>query len=406
MWSHVEVAVAARSRLEEPAPRPAPGTALVERLTTERELDRIEPEWQRLADAAAGGIPFRTFEWQRAWWAHLRARGAKVRDSLSVLTVRAPSGELVAVAPFMRTDRPGTGPLRIRALEFFGADRNVTELRGALCAPGWDGAVMATLLSHLAASPDWDVVCWRGIRPGTAAHAVLSVCTDAHARPANPNYVLPLPRTWEEFRATRRRNIKESLRKCYNSLRRDGHAFTLDVARDEPAVAQALERFFTVHRARAALRDTVSHPDVFASAETRAFLADACGRLARRGMVRVFELRIGGAVVASRLGFALGDTLYLYFSGYDPAWRRYSVMTTTVAEAIRHAIADGFSWVNLSNSTDVAKTRWDPVRVEYLDFVQVAPGLRAHLASRAYDLVPVLRTVPALQFLRRRAAAS
>lgn len=382
--------------------RPRDLSVVLERVESEEALERLAPEWQRLAERATGGFPFRTFEWHRAWWTHLRARGARVRDTLAVIAARSARGELVGVAPFMHTERPARGPLRIRSLELLGADRNVTELRGMICAPGWDGAVAAALQGHLAArAGSWDVVCWRGLRVGSDAHAVVAAAHRVRIREANPNYVLPLPRTWEEFRASRRRNLKESLRKCYNSLRRDGHAFTLAVADDEAAVMPALERFFALHGARAALTGTVRHPDVFAAPRARAFLTDACGRLARRGIVRVFELRIGGAVVATRLGFVAGDTLHLYFSGYDPAWGRYSVMTTCVAEAVRWAIQQRLAYVNLSSSTDEAKLRWSPERVDLCDVVQVAPGLRAGLAGLAYEAAHLLRTTPGLQFLRR-----
>ena len=41
------------------------------------------------------------------------------------------------------------------------------------------------------------------------------------------------------------------------------------------------------------------------------------------GHLRLFELEIGGNIIASRLAFVLGPDLYLYFSGYDPSWRKY-----------------------------------------------------------------------------------
>jgi CelD/BcsL family acetyltransferase involved in cellulose biosynthesis len=113
---------------------------------------------------------------------------------------------------------------------------------------------------------------------------------------------------------------------------------------------------------------------------------------------------VGGEVVATRIGFAMGDTLYLYFSGSDPAWRKYSVMTTAVAEAFQRAIAEGFAAVNLSNGTDVSKTRWAPERIDYHDLVQVAPSRRARLAHGAYRLVTGPALARMLRFLRRPAA--
>lgn len=246
---------------------------------------------------------------------------------------------------------------------------------------------MQALLEHLEErSSEWDWIQWRGLRQDSEALRVLTAHPGVTLEGEIANYVLRLSGTWESFRSSRPRNIKESLRKCYNSLKRDGHAFSLEVATAPAEVRVAVERFLELHGARAELTGTVAHGNVFAAPNARAFLFDVCDRLAARNMVRIFQLRIAGKVVASRVGFALGDTLYLYFSGYDPAWAQYSVMTTTVAEAIRYALAQGFAQVNLSFGTDISKTRWEPEKLVYRGALQVSPqwsGQIAHLAYRA-----------------------
>jgi CelD/BcsL family acetyltransferase involved in cellulose biosynthesis len=98
--------------------------------------------------------------------------------------------------------------------------------------------------------------------------------------------------------------------------------------------------------------------------------------------LRVFELKVADRVVASRLGFLLGDELYLYFSGFDPAMARYSVMTTTVAETIKWAIAQGVRFVNLSPGTDVSKTRWSPTTYVTCNGVLVSPTRRGPVIWR------------------------
>jgi len=85
-----------------------------------------------------------------------------------------------------------------------------------------------------------------------------------------------------------------------------------------------------------------------------------------------------------RLGFVVGDSLYLYYSGFDPAWARYSVMTTTVAEAIKYAIGQGLRTVHLSPTRDISKTRWGPRQVDYGSAYEPKDRLRSRLAHRAY----------------------
>ncbi len=305
----------------------------------------------------------------------------RVRDSLFVLVFRA-AGELVAVAPMMITRRPALG---LRILDFIGAGTSVTELPGVLCDPRFETKVHQALLFHVTErASEWDWVCWRGMRAGSAAERVLLAHPDVRAVEEITDYLLPLARSWDVFKAERSRNVKEALRKCYNSLRRDRHAFTFEVATTPGDVAVALEHVFRLHRARAEMQDAVPHIDVFASPAARSFLVDLSARLAERGGIRVFQLRIGGEVVAAQIGFSTGSSLYLYYSGYDPRWSRYSVMTTTVAEAIRHAIGAGFELVNLSIGTDVSKTRWGPERITYRSAIQPSPSLRGRFAHLAY----------------------
>lgn len=362
------------------------GTLRVERIATVAELEALGDAWRSLHEAHGAGVPFCGFDWCSAWWAHLRADELAVRDALYVRAFREDSGRLVGVAPLMLTQRPSRGPLRVRAVEPFGADPNVTEIRTVLCDPAHEAQVYAALLADLRdRAGEWDWMSWPVVREGSPGDAAVSAERGVRPVGAYPNFVLPLPASWEEFKATRSRNVKESLRKCYNSLKRDGHAFTLEVATSPPDVRRAVERFLFLHRARAELGGTTTHANVFEAPAAARFLHDVCDRLAARGAVRVFGLRIGGEVVATRIGFVSGGSLYLYFSGFDPAWGKYSVMTTTVAEAMRHAIGEGLRSVNLSNGADISKTRWGPEAITYRELVQVSPSRRAAVAYRAYQ---------------------
>ena len=168
-------------------------------------------------------------------------------------------------------------------------------------------------------------------------------------------------------------------------LKRDGHAFEFRVRTRPEEMREALGHFFRLHSARSELTGTVDHLDVFALERSRTFLRDCMDQAAAAGEARVFQLEIKGQVVATRLAFALGDQLYLYFSGFDPDWKQYSVMTTTVAEAIRWAIDNKFATVNLSPGRDVSKTRWDPLEVPFREAYMPSESLRGALVHKAYS---------------------
>src|SRR5262249_34176454 len=142
------------------------------------------------------------------------------------------------------------------------------------------------------------------------------------------------------------RNVKDALQKAYGALKRDGHAFEFEVVREIEGMPAAVDRVLELHRRGGGAK--ARHAEAFEDIASQAFLTDVCTRLAARDAVRVFQLRVRGEVVATRLGFALGTTLYLYFSGHDASWSRYGVPTIVVAEALQYAFANGFDLVHLS----------------------------------------------------------
>jgi CelD/BcsL family acetyltransferase involved in cellulose biosynthesis len=200
------------------------------------------------------------------------------------------------------------------------------------------------------------------------------------------DFTLKLPKTWDELRAGLSRNMKEALRKCANALPRDGHDHKVDVISAPDEIRPALRQLIRLHALRAAADGGVLHPNVFAAQAARGFITEIVHELARRGEVRIFSLSVSGQPVAMRLGFVCASDLYLYYSGYDPAWGRYSVMTTVVAEAIKWAIQQGFDRVNLSTGSDPSKLRWRPEQLELLEGTQSSAKLRSQFALAAMEL--------------------
>jgi hypothetical protein len=119
----------------------------------------------------------------------------------------------------------------------------------------------------------------------------------------------------------------------------------------------------------------------------------------------VFLLAIRGEIVAARIAFQIRDSLYLYYSGFDRNWARYAVMTTTVAEIIKYAIASNLATINLSPGTDVSKTRWPVRRIALERAYEEHPRLRSRLAFAAYYRVASGK-MPAWASPLRRVVAS
>jgi CelD/BcsL family acetyltransferase involved in cellulose biosynthesis len=354
----------------------------IEVVTSLERLEALGPDYDQLYKVANVGLPFELHEWHIAWWKAFASNSLAIRDRLLFHVARNAAEGCVGIVPLVLTERPGYGPLRIGTLALIGTDQYITELKQPTIAPGFRSAVGGAVHRSLASDSRWDWAHWTGIDPDF--ERTVSGLGTVDPLPPSLDYVLDLTPTWEEFKSGLKRNIRESIRHCYNSLKRENMEPSLVVAKTPAEVRSWLDTFVRLHAARADLDDTVSHPDRFGSPMARGFLYDVCLKLAERDITRVFLLKIKGELVAARVGFEMNDTLYLYYSGFDPAWRKYSVMTTLVTEAVKYAIERKLKTVNLSAGTDVSKTRWGARAVPFTELLQLRSRARSQLASKAY----------------------
>jgi CelD/BcsL family acetyltransferase involved in cellulose biosynthesis len=322
--------------------------------------------------------------WLLPWWKTFGQQRALIRDSLRIEVVRR-AGEVVGILPFMLTERPSGGPLQARSLGLLGADEYLTEQRAPIYDPAFQGDVARAVAARLRADDRWDWIRWDGLDRESEFARVLEHELPLRWGRSETANVLALAPTWDDFRAGLKRNIKESLRHGYNSLKRDGLQPRLQVAETPADVASALPTFFRMHSARAQMSGGPAHPDRFSSPKAREFLVRACHALAERRLARVFTLEIDGRPVACRVAFVVPGCLYLYYSGFDPNFGKYGVMTTTVAEIIKYAIGQGIPRLHLSMGSDVSKSRWGGATSLIYEAVSVRQKWKARSAERFYE---------------------
>jgi CelD/BcsL family acetyltransferase involved in cellulose biosynthesis len=344
-------------------------------------LARLAADYDQLCGDVANRLPFALHDWHLTWCRHFLNRHPNIEDEPRFCILRNPAGRCVAILPLIQSRRR-LGPLRITSVNMLGADPAITEIPTPLVAAGYGALTVRATRDVCTNLGDWDWIQWSGL--GAELREALADGPHLSWRPPLSDFVLDLPATWEEFRSNLKRNIRESLRHGYNSLRREGHQCELEVIAHPAGIESGLNRFLELHRMRAELKNTVMHPDRFATKLCRGFLFEVCDRLAQRGITRLFALRIGREIVAMRIGFVVGGSLYLYYSGYDPGWARYGVMTTTMAEAIKYAIASGLTSVGLSPTWTLDKSRWGPRQIDYACAYETRDRLRSRVAHGAY----------------------
>jgi len=370
---------------------PANADMRVEVATSLSALQALQPDYEQVLRSTGNTLPFALHEWHMAWCRHFLESSRRIRTEPMIHAARTAEGRCVAIVPLILTRRT-VGFVQLGTLDLLGADPAITEIRTSLIVPGYETPAIRAIRRKVADVRSVDWLNW-GVLSDAHIGALLS-CAQLQFQQPLLDYVLDLPSSWEEFNAKLKRNIHESIRRCYNSLKRDGLTCELRIAQEPSEVKDALERFFTLHAMRAELQEAVAHRNHFSNARSRLFLHEVCAKLAARGMVRVFQLAIRGEIVALRIGFVVGDSLYLYYSGFDPRWSKYSVMTTTVVEAVKYAIGQRLNTINLSPSKDISKTRWGPREIALTQAVQIARSPLSRLAFAGFQRVKSGKPLP------------
>lgn len=283
-------------------------------------------EWTALLQAAGHHSVFATPEWAQTWW---RSFGGE--SELCLMTLREGS-QLTGIVPLFVEKENG------RSLARLVGGIDVTDYEDIIAAPGKAEAVWQQAMEHLRRQP-WDldlhnvpgnsptVAYFRGLATGDGYSVAIEredVCP----------VIDPLPADWDSYLESLNKRDRHELRRKHRRLLSDE-----DVAAEldwHPAdLKTAMEDFVRLHK--------LSSPDKdqFMTARMVAFFNDVATMCQDRGWLCLAFLSVQNVHVSAIMGFNYGDTLYLYNSGYDPAYEYLSSGLLLKALSIEHAIGEG-----------------------------------------------------------------
>lgn len=193
-------------------------------------------------------------------------------------------------------------------------------------------------------------------------------CSDPDPVPV-PHWRLDLPETFAELMARESGKRRKELRRYRRVLERE-HPERVTYRR----ISLPDEVPELCARADQLVRGTYQH------ALAVGFSGDAVtvGRLRRaaaRCALRAYLLEIDGVARSFWIGEVCGDTLYLHFTGFDSAYRKFEVGTVLLLVLLEDAVADGVRAVDYGFGDAFYKRRFDAHTWEEATVHIFAPGL-------------------------------
>jgi CelD/BcsL family acetyltransferase involved in cellulose biosynthesis len=303
--------------------------------TTERgTLASFADDWDRLADATPGASVFLGYTWHQTWWDHFGGDAEQI-----AIGVRD-SDRVIAIAPLMLRDRRITflGSTDLVDYHDFLADCDDHEgiaievLQALLAIPGWDSL-------HLESVPDWSPL----IEAMPAAGKRLGLEFDLIVEDVAPR--VSMTETWEEYVSALGKKDRHELRRKFRRLEAAGEVAHEELT-DPEEIRARMDDFCTLHRA------STSDKADFLTAEREAFFKDVAIKLAEDGATRLNFTRLDGEDIATSICFEVGNTRFVYNSGYNPELSQLSVGLMNHAFFIHECINDGIAYVDFLRGSE------------------------------------------------------
>jgi CelD/BcsL family acetyltransferase involved in cellulose biosynthesis len=284
----------------------------------------IEPAIEKLLLQREERLPFLHPAWLRTWL-------AEFGTECEPLFLASSNDDLRGVAALMRADD---------RITFIG-DANICDFMDFLVGPHDSDQAYADIWRQLCAEEWSELELWGLMESSPTRAAVSEFAREAGYKHSEEQEAvaprLALPGTWEDYLSSLNKKDRHELRRKIRRAFDSGAEVTFDCLSTQSEVVGAMDEFLELH--------TQSRQDKtdFMTPEMEQFFRRMASALSAEDLIRLFMLRVNGKPAAAVLCFDAGSHLYLYNSGYDPAYSGLSVGLVSKALCLRWAIENGKS---------------------------------------------------------------
>jgi CelD/BcsL family acetyltransferase involved in cellulose biosynthesis len=335
-----------------------------------RDFVTLEDEWRALWTGAADRSPFSCWEFASSWWRHFVTEGGhSATGEFRVLVARDERENTLGIAPMFVEHNLGV-PAFGTTLQPFGrsnAFETMTDEPMGVLDPLLAGRAVAVFSGHLrthARESNWDLAVSNTSAtvetfPLKAPPALRrqGSLVEVDRRLDGP-VSAELPASWEQYRRSLSKSMRDNIAYYPRRLRREVGPFSVQIARRPAEVAAATQDLIHLHRRRSEGALPTAHRSHLPGPRHVAFMSEVMERLAHAGLATVVTLSVGAQVVAAHAFLEAGNATWTYYSGFEPAWSKYSPLTILTAAYLEDAISHGVRQLHFSPGQTPWKARW------------------------------------------------
>jgi CelD/BcsL family acetyltransferase involved in cellulose biosynthesis len=327
-----------------------PDELQVEVISDTARFDAIGAEWDSLVERAGVERMFVSHTWVRTWWEAF-GQGRQ----LHIITVRA-GGELVAVAPLMRT-RSGVYGLKVNSIESIYNPH--TPRYDFIIAADDDQRVYRRIWHELAENSDCDMVLLAQVPEDSRTIPVVQKLAQDDGWltgqwTPQPSPYIRLACTHAEFSRRLKGSFQYNLRKRYEKLGKLG-PIDVEVITERSAVRDAMQDGL---RIEAAAWKGDQGTAILSDPAVTEFYTRLAERQADLGQLRLTFLRVAGKRISFNYLLQSQQRLYGVKIGYDPGYHTYSPGNMLLNLILQHGCESSMDEYDFLGVDDKWKLDW------------------------------------------------
>ncbi len=309
-------------------------------------FQKLERGWEALLDNNKRATIFQTPEWNRIWWENFRPG-----KELMLLAFAGEGISPAGIAPLYSTQSTGGQ----RVLRIVGGI-DLSDYLDLIYHTGHEEPLCMALLSYLRENRgEWDALELHNVPADSPTLTVLKKAANemgfrATAEEEEVCPYIPLPSTWDDYLSTLGKKDRHELRRKMRKAGREGGDKRYVVG-GENNLSMELDEFFRLHR------KSGEDKKEFMEDGIEKFFHDFSAQFHERGWLDLSFLEINEQRAASLLSFKYRGRVYLYNSGFDPAFSSYSAGIALMGQSIKDAIEEGYQKYDFLRGSEGYKYR-------------------------------------------------
>ena len=297
----------------------------------------IETEWEHLLSNSVSNNIFLTPYWQRTWWESMQTAGQELR------IVKLMDGDTtIGIAPLLKN-----GGL----ITFLGGT-DLWDIHDFIVTKGQEDGFFQALMEYLD-DEEWSEVRLESILEGSPTLSHLPILAKDRGyrveQHEEDNLMgVTLPDTWEEYLSGLRKKDRHELRRKLRRLE-ETVDFHIEQLSDAQSVSEAMDDFLHL------MGQSREEKSEFLTAERGVFFKDMSMKLAQRGLLHLFFLKVDGVRTAATVCFDYNNVLSLYNSGHNTEYAALGTGFLLKALCLKNAIDEGKDYFDLLRGTEPYK---------------------------------------------------